>query len=81
MPIYVVPTDGDPALAAGRLALFGVQSIANFRPRGRTSARLYADSADAARQRVGVALGEGFRVGTASPDAGELRTRTEGPPG
>lgn len=63
MPTFTVETEGDAGIAAGRLALAGVQSLSDFREGGRTSARLRAESSDEARERVTAALGDGFEIG------------------
>lgn len=63
VPVVVVPIEGNPALAAGRLAVHGIQNLCDFRPPGRAAARLRADSAEAAKERVAAALGEEYAVG------------------
>lgn len=70
MRSWRIPIEGNAALAAGRLALVGVQSRNHF-PTNRAAAILKAESAEAALDRVSSALGEGFEVGEprAEPDA------------
>jgi hypothetical protein len=60
--IYLVTIEGDPARAAGLLALVGIQNV-NY-GEGSVSARLRADDGEAAVRRVRAALGdEPFAVG------------------
>jgi hypothetical protein len=64
MPCYVVPIEGDPDLARGLLARSGIQHV--MPEPGQVSARLSAESAEAARGRVIGALADAdFTVGEA----------------
>jgi hypothetical protein len=62
MPYFLVEVRGDPARAAGLLALRGIQNLVHDAPRTLT-ARLSADDRESAVQRVRAALdGEPFTV-------------------
>jgi hypothetical protein len=68
MPYFLVPITGDPDRAAGLLTKAGIESVGRFAgdrdPAQRASlrlmaARLSAESAELARERVRAAVGEG----------------------
>jgi hypothetical protein len=62
MPYFLVEVQGDPARAAGRLALQGIQNVVHDAPQTLT-ARLSANDREAAVRRVRAALeGEAFTV-------------------
>ena len=62
MPYYLIEVRGDPARAAGLLALQGIQNLVHDAPRTLT-ARLSADDGESAVRRVRAALeGEPFTV-------------------
>ena len=62
MPYFLVEVRGDPARAAGLLALQGIQNLVSDAPRTLT-ARLSADDGEGAMRRVRAALeGEPFTV-------------------
>ena len=68
---YLVRIRGDPARAAGLLALVGIQNT-DYRE-GSVTARLRAESPESACARVRAALGdESFTVGPVRPQAGGL---------
>jgi hypothetical protein len=67
MPYYVVPIEGDAARARGLLAVRGIQNLAG-EP---AAARIRADDAESAVERVRDALGDAFTVGEAREEGGD----------
>jgi hypothetical protein len=83
MPYFLVPIRGNPDQAAGLLAKAGIQNVVSLAdsagfevpagnvPARRVAARLSAESAKLAAERVRRALeGEPFTVGVARPEPG-----------
>jgi hypothetical protein len=79
MPHFLVPITGDPDRVAGLLTKAGIESVGRFAgdrdPAQRASlrlmaARLSAESAELARERVRAAVGEGFTVEPAREETG-----------
>jgi hypothetical protein len=79
VPYFLVPITGDPDRAAGLLTKAGIESVGRFAgdrdPAQRASlrlmaARLSAESAELARERVRAAVGEGFTVEPAREETG-----------
>jgi hypothetical protein len=71
---YLVTIIGDPARAAGLLAVQGIQNLRGLTDQDRITARLSADSAEAAVDRVRRALSAdglgpaGFTIGDVRPE-------------
>ena len=62
---YLVEIRGDHYKAMDLLARQGIQNLRSLDGSvGKVTARLSADSAEAARDRVGYALGDGFQIGS-----------------
>jgi hypothetical protein len=85
MPYFLVPIRGNPDRAAGLLGKAGIQNVvteadsagaevpAGHVPARGVAARLSAESAKAAAERVRSALGdEPFTVGVAQPEPGSV---------